>query len=356
MKHESHAANKKLLRKKKNSSTLSVFIKTFVFAFAILTVISLGATTALEKIGGIKPFEKKDKDKDETPILEEELDLDSLVDKHSPFFDAYKNTKRANILFLGINGGLTDTIMLASFDMENKKVDVISVPRDTYYERKGFDSPAERKINAAYRGNPVNTAKAVSDVLCDIPINYYAVIKYDGVENIVDAMGGVPMDIPNIGGRGGMYYNDPYDKPPLKIALPAGQQVLNGKQAVQFLRFRHGYVNGDIGRVEAQQKFIKSAFKQTMSLNLPKIAKTVFKNVNSDITLGKALTLATKAAGMKSGDMKTYTIPFDPEPQAPYYVYPKKKEIEQMIADIYDLKEYKSEEEGEATDIDASKN
>jgi len=221
-----------------------------------------------------------------------------------------------------------------------------------YTAAKRFNSLAERKINSAYRGNPVNTAKAVSEVLCDIPINYYAVIEYDGVENIVDAMGGVPMDIPNINGTGGMYYNDPYDKPPLKIAIPAGHQVLDGKKAVQFLRFRHGYVNGDIGRVEAQQQFVKSAFKQTLSLNLPKIAKTVFQNVNSDITLGKAVSLAAKAAGMESGDMKTYTIPFDPEPQAPYYVYPKKKEIEQMIADIYNLKSYESDEEGSATDKD----
>jgi len=350
MKHETNGDNHKLLKKKKKSSTLSIFLKTFIFAFAILTVICFGATTLLEKMGGIKPFEKKN-GKD-TPVLEDELDLDSLVDKHSPFFNAFKDTKRANILFLGVNGGLTDTIMLASFDMENKKVDVISVPRDTYYERPGFNSLAERKINSAYRGNPVNTAKAVSEVLCDIPINYYAVIEYDGVENIVDAMGGVPMDIPNINGTGGMYYNDPYDKPPLKIAIPAGHQVLDGKKAVQFLRFRHGYVNGDIGRVEAQQQFVKSAFKQTLSLNLPKIAKTVFQNVNSDITLGKAVSLAAKAAGMESGDMKTYTIPFDPEPQAPYYVYPKKKEIEQMIADIYNLKSYESDEEGSATDND----
>lgn len=331
-------------KKKKSRSTFSVFIKTFLISFVVLTVVTFGATKILDKIGKVKPFEKDE----DTPILEEELELESLVDKNSPFFEAFKNTKRANILFLGINGGLTDTIMLASFDMENKKVDVISIPRDTYFERPGFNSPAEKKINAAYRGDPVNTAKAVSSVLCDIPINYYAVIKYDGVENIVDSMGGVPMEIPNLEGRGGMYYNDPYDTPPLKIALPAGPQVLDGKQAVQFLRYRHGYPNGDLGRVEAQQKFVKSAFKQTMSLNLPKVVKTVFKNVNSDINIGTALSLATKAAGMSSEDMQTYTIPYDPEPEAPYYVYPRKADIETMIADIYNLKAYQTEEgEGE---------
>lgn len=334
------------LLKKKNRSTFYIFARTFIVAFAILTVVSLGATMAMEKLGGFKPFEKKG-GKDKTHVLEEELELDTLVDKNNPFYSTYKNSKRVNFLFLGTNGGLTDMIMLASFNMEDKKVDIISVPRDTYYERSGYTGAAERKINAAYKGNPVNTAKAISNVLYDIPINYYAVIDYKGVENIVDSMGGVPMDIPDIGGRGGMYYNDPYDKPPLKIALPAGHMTLDGKQAVQFLRFRKGYADGDIGREEAQQKFVKSAFKQTMGLNLPKVAKTVFKNVNSDITLGKSLSIAAKAAGMKDGDMRTYHLPATPQGEAPWYMYPDDDEIKRLISDIYDNKKYLTPKERE---------
>ena len=124
-------------------------------------------------------------------------------------------------------------------------MDLISIPRDTYFHRDGYNSEGENKINAAYRKDPVNTARAVSEVLLGMPINYYAVIDYKGVANIVDSMGGVPMDI-----EFNMKYTDPYDTPPLVINIPKGHQVLDGKHAVQFLRFRHGYVEGDIGRVE----------------------------------------------------------------------------------------------------------
>ena len=97
----------------------------------------------------------------------------------------------------------------------------------------------------------------MSDLLLGMPIHYYAMVDYDGVSTIVDSMGGIPMDIPFR-----MRYNDPYDKPPLHIDIPEGQQILDGEHAVQFLRYRHGYPEGDIGRVKAQQAFMKAAFKQ----------------------------------------------------------------------------------------------
>lgn len=337
----------KNIKTKKQTSNGKLFLRTFLIAFAILTVGSLGVTSAIDKIANYNPF---DPGEEYTPVLEEELKLESLVDENSPFFQSFKDSKRANVLLLGVNGGLTDTIMLVSFDIDNKKVDVISIPRDTYYERKGHDGLAEKKLNSAYQKNPVNTARAVSDLLCGMPINYYAVIEYDGVEKIVDSMGGVPMNIPNIQKKGGMYYNDPYDTPPLKIAIPAGQQTLDGKHAVQFLRFRHGYPEGDLGRVKAQQEFVKSAFKQCIGLNLPTVAKTVFQNVDSDITLGTALGLATKAVGISGDSISTYTLPNNPDPNPPFYVYPDKEKTEDMIRQIYSVQSDETTEEAVTTD------
>ncbi|WP_051280761.1 LCP family protein [Anaerovorax odorimutans] len=316
---------KKLSKSKKNKSALQSFLQTFIGAFIIFIIIFTPMMTVLGGVAEYNPFG------DDNPVLEEEME-DVLVSSTSPFFNAFKESKRVNVLLLGVNSGLTDTIMLVSFDKEAKKVDVISVPRDTYYHRPGFDSDAECKINAAYKGDPVNTAKAVSDVLLGMPINYYAVIDYKGVSNIVDAMGGVPMDIDFH-----MVYNDPYDKPPLRINIPKGYQVLDGEHAVQFLRYRHGYAEGDIGRVKAQQRFVKSAFKQCLSFDLPKIANTVFQNVTSDINIGTAVSLATKGMGMNSEDITTYTIPYTPQPEAPFYVYPKSEEIGDMIEEIYSI-------------------
>jgi LCP family protein required for cell wall assembly len=305
---------------KRSTSKVAGFGPAFITFFVIFTLLFVGGRLMIKSFADINFFAKP----------ENAVALKTLVNEDSPFFDIYNNSNKVNVLLLGVNSGMTDTIMLVSFDMDSKKVDVISVPRDTFYHRPNLDSAAEMKINAAYRGEAINTAKAVSEVLLGMPINYYAVIEYDGVEKIVDSMGGVPMDIPFH-----MEYSDPYDTPPLVIDIPEGPQVLDGAQAVQFLRYRYGYIEGDMGRVKAQQEFVKNAFKQCLGFDLPKIANTVFKNVESDITLGTALKIATKAAGIAGENMTTYTIPHTLESEAPYYVYPDSIGIAAMIEEIY---------------------
>lgn len=307
-------------------SPMQSFLRTFLIAFIVFVILCTPGLAIFGKVADINPWAPGS----ESVVLEEELD--TLVAEDSPFFQAFKDKKRVNILLLGVNDNLTDTIMLASLDTDAKHMDLISIPRDTYYHRDGYNTEAENKINAAYRGNPVNTAKAVSEILLGMPINYYAVIDYKGVENIVNAMGGVPMDI-----KFNMKYSDPYDKPPLVINIPKGKQVLDGKHAVQFLRYRKGYVEGDIGRVKAHQEFMKSAFKQCLSFNLPKIATTVFNNVESDITLGKATSIATKAMGISGEDIETYMLPSTPLPESPYYVIPDAEGTAEMINKIYSI-------------------
>lgn len=311
---------------KLKSSPMQSFLRTFLIAFIVFVILCTPGLAIFGQVADYNPFNPEG----DNVVLEEQLP--AIVDEESPFFEAFKDKNRVNILLLGINSNLTDTIMVASFDTDAKHMDLISIPRDTYYHRDGYNSEGENKINAAFRGNPVNTAKAVSEVLLGMPINYYAVIEYDGVKTIVDSMGGVPMDI-----EFNMKYTDPYDKPPLVINIPKGHQVLDGEHAVQFLRYRHGYLEGDLGRVKAQQKFMKSAFKQCLGFQLPKIAKTVFNNVESDITLGKATSLATKALGISASDIETYMLPATPLPDPPYYVIPDAEGTADMINQIYSI-------------------
>lgn len=313
--------------KANGKSPLQSFLRTFLLAFIVFVLLCTPGFAIFGKVADTNLLGGDD----DNPLLREQLP--AIVDEESPFFQAFSDKNRVNILLLGVNDNLTDTIMLASFDTDAKHVDLISVPRDTYYHRAGYNGEAENKINAAYRGNPVNTAKAVSEILLGMPINYYAVIDYDGVENIVDSMGGVPMNIQ----KGGMHYKDPYDTPPLVIDIPEGEQVLDGKHAVQFLRYRKGYLEGDIGRVKAHQEFMKSAFRQCLSFKLPKVAKTVFNNVDSDITIGETLSLATAATGISGGDIETYLLPSTPLPEKPYYVIPDAKGIAEMINQIYSI-------------------
>ena len=312
-----------MMKKGKESKGKS-FAVYFGISFVIFLAASMGIGTLVHKTGEIQLFGE----------TEENLmdDLEFLVDADSEFYEAFQDKNRINILLLGVNDGLTDTIMVGSFDTDARHLDLISVPRDTYYHRDGYEGAAERKINAAYRGHAINTARAVSEILLGMPLHYYVIVDYEGIEKIVDSMGGVPMYI-----EFPMKYSDPTDKPPLYINIPAGEQVLDGEHAVQFLRYRKGYSEGDIGRVKAQQEFMKAAFRQMLGFELPKVAKTIFKNVESDITLDMTLKMAAKAAGMDADSMETYLMPATYENEAPWYVYPDNAGIEEMIRTIYSI-------------------
>lgn len=328
---------------------MKVFFKQFIIAFIIFTVVMIPVQFMINRVGEVRIFSG-----------EENLmkDMDVLIDPNSPFFKAFQNSQRVNILVLGVNDGMTDTIMLGSYDMKNQHVDVISVPRDTYYPRKGVTSPAAKKINAIYHssngGGAVGTATAVSDVLLGMPIHYYAVIDYKGVGNIVESLGGVPMNIPFH-----MKYDDPYDKPALHINIPKGQQVLNKDTAIQFLRFRHAnknsgyqsYPEGDIGRIKAHQEFMKSAFRQALGFNLPNVARTVVANVDSDVDVGIAVKIATKAMSLSKENIQTYLIPGYPKTvdKASYW-FAKDEEVKEMIEEIYSISDETDETKEQNTE------
>ncbi|MDR2295784.1 MAG: LCP family protein [Clostridiales Family XIII bacterium] len=328
---------------------MTVFWISFLAAFIALSLALIPVMGALLEF---RPFsvagEEGGKDGDgaetELVILEEDF-TDYFIPSNSPFYEAFKDKKRVNCMLLGVNGGLTDTIMLVSFDVDARHTDIISIPRDTYYHRNGYNTDAENKINAAYRRDPLNSARAVSEILLGMPINYYAVIEYDGVEKIVDAIGGVPVDIPP-----GFDYEDIRDTPPLIIHLKPGLQTLNGEDAVKFLRYRKGYANADIGRIGAQQDFMRAAFKQALQADLLKLAAIVRENVTSDMPMSKMLYLARKAMGASEESISTYMLPYKADAK---YIYPDTKKIEEMIREIYSVQPERTVPE-DASDADAA--
>ena len=304
---------------------MKTFLKYFAVAFLLLTVLFMPISMLFQKVADTQIFGGEENLMAQMPVL---------VDKSSPFFATFKDSQRVNVLLLGANHGMTDTMMLVSYDLKAQHVDLISIPRDTYYPRPGYKNPAAKKINAIYNSEKVlGTATAVSETLLGMPIHYYAMVDYEGVGKIVDAMGGVPMDIPFH-----MTYNDPYDKPPLHIDIPKGPQILDGKHAIQFLRYRHGYPEGDIGRVRAQQTFMKSAFGQMLTLSLPKIASTIIANVNSDISVGMAAKLATNALGLSGANLETYMLPGVPQTaEGASFWFADTAKTAEMIKTIYSI-------------------
>jgi polyisoprenyl-teichoic acid--peptidoglycan teichoic acid transferase len=310
---------------------MKTFIKQFLIWLLIFTLVLIPLRYFVERMGGLRVFQG-------TESLM--VDMNVLVDPSSPFFETFRDSQRVNVLLIGVNDGLSDTIMLGSYDMKNQHVDVISIPRDTYYDRPDAQSAGAHKINAIYRnGTAVGTAEAVSDVLMGMPIHYYVVVSYEGIGTIVDAIGGVPMNIPFH-----MFYKDPTDDPPLYIDIPEGPTIIDSSNVQEFLRFRKGsngysgYTEGDIGRVKMQQEFMKAAFRESLGFGLPKVAKTVLRNVESDLSLAMALKIAGRAVGLTEDDIQTYLTPgASGTKNGASYWWVDEDEIETMLMDIYSI-------------------
>ncbi|MBF8982156.1 LCP family protein [Lutibacter sp. B2] len=260
--------------------------------------------------------------------------------------DSNKN-ERVNVLILGVDAedfksaqnARTDTMMLATFDIKEKKVDIISIPRDTRTVIRGRKK--QEKINHAHAYGGVDlSVKTVKDFL-SVPVNYYVKINYKGLSKIIDDIGGIEVDVPM-----DMKYYDPYAKPPLKINLKKGKQILDSNKAMQFVRFRKGYKNQDLGRIEAQHEFLKALSKKMMQpqtiIKLPTLLKTFKTYVQTDIPISKMTYYAMLAKEINMEDIHMYTVPGEAKAidKISYYI-PDMDKTQKMLDEIFKRNESK---------------
>lgn len=232
------------------------------------------------------------------------------VDESGKGKSYWKDSDSINVMVLGLEDVRTDMIMVASYNPKRNDLAIISVPRDSHVEND-YSDPALHKINSLFaypklKGGPERLAAEVSKIL-GIPINQYVMIDYDGVRNIVDAVGGVEVNIPFK-----MSYDDPTAKPPLHIHFDKGPTTVMGDQAVEYLRWRknnYGYrgEEGDIGRVRRQQEFVVKAIQKCLNPSkMLKVVEVAFKNVKTSLKLSDIIDLAKNAAVMDKSNIKTY--------------------------------------------------
>ncbi|HOG62562.1 MAG TPA: LCP family protein, partial [Sedimentibacter sp.] len=252
---------------------LKVFFASFLLIAIILSVTALGYIFLVDKDIVIGKIKFVNDEKSEVSFYES-----SSFDYGTSIGKAASNMKRFNILLAGLENQRTDTIIALSYDMESKTADLISLPRDTYLPRNADDNAELKKINAIYSHEGIEGLALRVQELLGIPIEKYVVIDYEGVIACVDMIGGVEVNVPFH-----MEYTDPYDDPPLYIDIPEGVQLLNGEQSLKFLRYRKGYDNQDLGRIEAQQQFIKSAVKKTLGFQLPAVIKEAYSHIETNI-------------------------------------------------------------------------
>lgn len=220
-----------------------------------------------------------------------------------------ENGGKVNILVLGVDQreediGRSDTLFLITLDTKTKDTSLLSIPRDTRVKIPGYGYD---KINHAYSlGNHQLTQKAVEELL-GVPVDYYVKVDFAGFSKIVDAIGGVDLDVEKR-----MYYEDPYDE--LVIDLQPGRQHLDGGSAIKYVRYRDE--EGDLGRIERQQKFIRAMMDEVTSpgiiVRLPSIISEVNKTIETDLSLPEMVGMGKALKDAKERGLKTDMVPGTP--------------------------------------------
>lgn len=236
-------------------------------------------------------------------------------------------------------GGNTDTILLAAYDVDNQNLNVMSIPRDTMVN-VSWDI---KKINSVYNmyGGGDDGIEAlgneVSQLVGFVP-DYQVVVEWEAVGELVDAIGGVYFDVPI-----DMNYEDPAQD--LHIHVNKGYQLLDGDKAMQVIRYRHdnwvngkqkGYPNGDLGRIETQQAFLKAVVEQCLQFKnitrIGELAEVFNKNVTTNLTVNNLLWFGQQAVlgNEKSGDaLEMDNVNFMTMPNEGKYVWSRTYHNEQ---------------------------
>jgi polyisoprenyl-teichoic acid--peptidoglycan teichoic acid transferase len=225
--------------------------------------------------------------------------------------------------------GLTDTMLLIRFNPETKKVSVLSIPRDTRSDVPGHGTT---KINSANAfGGPPMAARSVSELLGGVGIDRYLTLNVQGVEALVNALGGVTVHVPK-----DMKYRD--DSQHLYINLKEGRQRLNGNQTLQLLRFRQDEY-GDIGRIQRQQMVMRALMEQSLNpatvARLPAILSVVQSHLDTNLSVEEIVALVGYATQTNRSNTQMLMLPGEfshpGEFDASYWL-PSPKRIKDVMA------------------------
>jgi LCP family protein required for cell wall assembly len=294
-----------------------------------------------------------------TPLMQEQLSAEEaqVFNQDEPISDGGnlqlpRLTRPVNILILGMKvlstdvdavppeaqglgyhalvnsfDGLSDTMLLLRFNPQTKQMVIMSIPRDTRTYVRGRLT----KLNEANReGGPSLAAESISDLLGGVAIDRYMRINVQGVEKLIDALGGVTVDVPK-----DMKYQD--DSQHLYINLKAGEQTLDGDKALQFLRFRYDD-KGDIGRIQRQQMMMRAVIEQTLNpatiARLPKILSVIQSNVDTNLSVEELLALLGFGAQINRSNVQMLMLPGDFSQPGEYklsYWLPRYNDIDDMV-------------------------
>lgn len=320
--------NKKIRTKNK----AALFIKTVLISMTVCVVLIVSGAMTLKSM--IKPpvipqdveitvtdFESVE-DFDDPAYLPPDGDAEDMLigsGLHAPEGFTADDRKELFYTFLivGMDEGInTDTIMVASYDGINQEANIISIPRDSLVNVKR----RVKKINAAYpagtlyggghEGGIEQLKREVKTIIGFAP-DFYVCVDLNAFVKIVDAVGGVDIDVPF-----DMVYDDPEQD--LHINIGQGEQVLDGKSALRFARYRKGN-NGratisDYERIENQQSVIKAVLAKLLKpsniVKIPEFIEIFNENVQCDVSIENMLWFADQLNKIRGTEaLSTYTMP-----------------------------------------------
>lgn len=298
--------NRKHPKKRKPFHPVKTFFKVMLSIVMVFVILAGGACFAYHKVTGQWPFDNDEiaKDADETSML------DALMGRNI----------KLNVAVFGVDadGTRTDVAFVVHYDSSQESLSLLSIPRDT---RVDVCSEVEGLLGRRYGVMKFNAVHAIGgkeygpqaavlqlENMLGIKIDHYVKINFDALVEIVDAVGGVEVDVPQ-----DMKW-DMSDTGDIKIDLKKGLQTLDGNKALQLVRFRKGYANGDVGRIQVQQLFLKALATKVLSTesilkNLGDYIKVMYKYVDTDVSLSDALKYANYIRKIDMNKLTMETLP-----------------------------------------------
>jgi len=248
----------------------------------------------------------------------------------------FPSRTRINVLLLGSDDledvGRSDTIMVLSLNPRLKRAALLSVPRDSRVKIPGHGLD---KINSAYAHGGVKLAQETVEQFLGIRIDYYAQVGFNAFVEAVDELGGVDIEVPDPFGTGkGMVKHTYYES----INLKPGYQHLDGKQALQFVRYRN---DSDIERAKRQQQFLRALVEQKLNVmnfhRLLSAGSKVIEQLNTDIDWWTAYDFLRVLRQIPASDIMIGTVPIgDSSINGIYYGEVHEHKLRQLLGEIDD--------------------
>jgi len=201
-----------------------------------------------------------------------------------------------SVMFLGLDSreddlsGRTDAMILATFNPDEKTINMLSIPRDSYVEIPGRQH--KDKINHAHAFGGVNMTIDTVENLFNIPVDYVVSLNFTAFMEIVDTIGGIEVDVP-------MPISDTDNATYGTIQIDEGLQTLNGEEALTYARMRKQDPRGDLGRGDRQKDVIEAIIKQSANFRtitrFGSLMDTLERNLSTNLSFGNMVSMHSYA-------------------------------------------------------------